>query len=396
MEMRKLKKIILWGGWYGSQNVGDRALLLAITDMLQQALDPVHFIALSAKPKKVYEYTIRDSDASIESIRTKQDMGKVITELAKADLFIFGGAVPFFDDANQLLAFFGLTMLARLFGTPYFLWSVSSLPSPSRLAKVIFRFVLSGARGITYRDDHTQDLFASCGVSDEDMKQVADAAFSLRRGSKRAAQALLAEAGWSGEESRPLVALTPRTLRSKDREAETHYSPQSRARYQHEIESYAAVLDWLWENKYQPIFVPMNTMSPDDDRCACKEVISFAINGEHALLIDREFSPRLAARVYQHCQASFVSRVHGSITSVTGTCPPMMYAFDEKHKGIMKVMGLDEFIIDPENHPPEHAVVLMRNLLSADTFWKDELRKTYQRLHADCFVPQKMILELLA
>lgn len=390
------KKIILWGAWYGSQNTGDRAVLLAITDMLQQALDPVHFIALSAKPHKVYEYANRDSETSIESIRTKQDMGKVITKLAKADLFIFGGGVPFFDDAKQLLAMFGLTMFARLFGTPYFLWSVSSLPAPSRLAKVIFRFVLSGASGITFRDEHTRDLFASCGVSDKDMNQVADAAFSLQCGSKRAAQALLAEAGWSGEESRPLIALTPRTLRSKDGEAETHYSPQSKARYQHEIESYAAVLDWLWENEYQPVFVPMNTMSPDDDRYACKEVISFAKNGAHALFIDREFSPRLAAKVYQHCQASFVSRVHGSITSVTGTCPPMMYAFDEKHKGIMKVMGLNEFIIDPGSHPPEHAVVLMRNLLSANAFWKDELRETYQRLHADSFVPQKMILDILA
>ena len=32
------KKIVIWGAWYGSRNVGDQLLLLAITDILYQHL----------------------------------------------------------------------------------------------------------------------------------------------------------------------------------------------------------------------------------------------------------------------------------------------------------------------------------------------------------------------
>ena len=121
------KKIIIWGGWYGSRNVGDRVLLLAITDMLQQVFEDVDFIVLAAQPSEVYGYMDRDSTANIRVLRTKKDMLRVICEIESADLFIFGGGVPFFDQGSQLVAMFGLTLFAKLFHTPYFLWSVYTL-----------------------------------------------------------------------------------------------------------------------------------------------------------------------------------------------------------------------------------------------------------------------------
>ena len=392
--MKIEKRIILWGGWYGSRNVGDRALLLAITDMLQESLNKVRFIALSATPSEVYRYTKEDSNLGIEAIRTK-DLLKVIIQIAKADLFIFGGAVPFFDKFNQLTAMLGLTFFARLFKTPYFLWSVSSQPISSRLAKTIFQFVRSGASRITYRDEHTRVLFKECGVTDENMTKVADSVFALRSGNKKEALVLLENAGWLTENTRPFVALTPRSLRHKDGEAETHYNPQSGIYYQHEIETFSMVLDWLWENSYQPIFVPMNTMMPDDDRSASRLIMEQAKYGENALIIDQEIPPRLAVPIYEHCEMSFVSRVHGSITSFISGCPPVMYAFDKKHGGIMETMGLGEFIFDPKQNTPREAVALIEKMAGMNGNWRENLNKTYLDLYQDSYTPQKMILDLL-
>ena len=208
--MESEKRIILWGAWYGSRNIGDRALLLAITDMLQESIAKVRFFVLAANPSEVYRYTRLDSDARIDALRTKKDMAKVIFEIAKADLFVFGGGVPFFESTSQLVAMLGLTFFARLFQTPYILWSISSLPISSELAKRVFRFVLAGASGITYRDEHTRALFKECGVRDKYMIKVADSVFSLKSGDKKDAFLLLEEAGWVRESSRLLVALTPR------------------------------------------------------------------------------------------------------------------------------------------------------------------------------------------
>jgi len=45
--MDKLKRIIFWGGWYGSRNIGDRLLLISITDLLQNSIGPFHQIVFS-------------------------------------------------------------------------------------------------------------------------------------------------------------------------------------------------------------------------------------------------------------------------------------------------------------------------------------------------------------
>ena len=392
--MGKEKRIVLWGAWYGSRNVGDRALLLAITDMLQQVFEKVKFIILSATPSEVYRYTQRDSSASLVVVRAKKDIFRVINELAKADIFIFGGGVPFFDKPNQLIAMFGLTLLAKFFQVPYFLWSVSSLLIHSRIAKAIFRFVLTGASGITYRDEHTRNLFLACGVADDNMVKVADSAFSLQMGEEEDARLILKNAGWSIENPRPLIGLSPRHLRSKDGEAETHYRPQSSIQYQHEIETFAGVLDWLWEAGYQPIFIPMNSAAPDDDRIASSQIMANAKYGKKALLVDAEIPPRLASKTYGFCKASFVSRVHGSIMSFSANCPTMMYAFDAKHKGIMEVMGLAEFVFDPDNLAPEEATAMIQKLIETTNVLKKELAIKYEFLYRDSFVPQKMILDL--
>lgn len=341
------KNIILWGGWYGSKNVGDQALLLAITDLLGEIHPDARFIVLTANPQHVHAYTARDSELDIQAIHTRLEFPRVVRAFMESDLFIFGGAVPFFEHSPQVAAMAILTVLARTFRVPYFLWSVSSQRVNSQLAKGIFAWVLKGASGVTYRDEFTRQLFLDCGLPAEKMTLGGDSALLMHTASAQAGLDLLARTGWRTGD-RPLVALTPRTLRSADGEAETHYTPKTSDQFQKEIDVYAAVLDWLWEEGCQPIFVPMNTVAPDDDRIASRMIMEKAIHGGHALMVNEEIYPRVAAALYQHCQASLVSRVHGSIMSFKANCPVVMYAFDQKHVGIMTEMGLEEFIFQPE------------------------------------------------
>jgi len=55
------KHIILWGGWYGSKNMGDQALLLAITNLLGFSYPDAQFTVLTANPSHVRLYAARDS-----------------------------------------------------------------------------------------------------------------------------------------------------------------------------------------------------------------------------------------------------------------------------------------------------------------------------------------------
>ena len=393
--MKKTKRVVLWGAWYGSKNVGDRAILLTITKMLGQALEHVDFIVLSANPALVYQYTKRHSNLSIEAIRPRRDLPRVVLEIARSDLLVFGGGVPFFDRHAQLIAMTVLTLVARLFRTPYFLWCVSSLPVHSRLAKIVFGWVLAGASGITYRDEFTRVLFNSCGVNDDRMTKVADSAFILENESQADAKEILQAAGWNPEAGRSLVALTPRSLRSADGEAETHYSPQTSDQYQHEIETFAAVNDWLWENGFQPIFVPMNIAAPDDDRVVSRLIMERGEFGNKSLLIEQEIHPRLAIGIYQQCRASFVSRVHGSILSMVGLCPVMMYAFDAKHRGIMQAMDCEDYVVIPAQDGSDASVLMMKSLLNMGPILRQDYKERLIKLRQSSRIPVGMITEII-
>ena len=310
------KQVVIWGAWYGSHNVGDQALLLAITDILaQNVTENVQYKVLTNNASWIKEYTSRESQCQIAAIQSRQEIMAVIKAIKNCDLFIIGGGVPFFDQPSHVLVMLFLIGMVRCFRKPYLLWSVSSQAVRTKFATTAFRWVLAGTRAITYRDKATETLFASCGVSSEDMFQAADPGFALAWEDNVSAPEILRDAGWDPN-GRPLVALTPRTLRPPDGESESHYRLHSPGEYRSEIASFAAAHDWLWENGYQPVFIPMNTVAPDDDLIAAGEIITAARYGKYALVVKKALRPRSVPGIYRQCQAGFVARVHGSIMAM--------------------------------------------------------------------------------
>ena len=203
------------------------------------------------------------------------------------------------------------------------------------------------------------------------------------------------EALTSIDPARPWVALTPRTLRSRDGEAETHYNPKTQTQFEQEIACFAAALDWLWEQGYQPVFVPMNTVAPDDDRIASRLAMEAATHGDRALLLDEEIRPRLAPALYQRCQASFVARVHGSITSMVANCPVMMYAFAPKHAGIMASMGLEAYSLAEAEATPQRTIQMLADLLANRQQVRLAMAKQLEVLRQEALIPAQLAVEIL-
>ena len=160
----KKRKVILWGGWYGSRNIGDQLLLLTITDLLDEKLGDVQYVVLTDNPDHVNAYTSSESSSAVAGMATRKQLVRVIREIVSADVFIFGGAVPFFQQLKHLLAMILLIAVCKLGKTPYMTWSVSSQPVTSSLAKGVFKWVLKDAASITIRDIHTRQLFEECGI----------------------------------------------------------------------------------------------------------------------------------------------------------------------------------------------------------------------------------------
>ena len=390
-----VKRIILWGAWYGSKNVGDRALLLSITDLLGMVMENVEFIVITDNTARVLEYTTRDLSYSFRPLHTRRQFFQIVNAFAKADLFIFGGGVPFYDDVFHSLAITVLTMLSKVFRVPCVLWAVSSQKVRSVFTELVLRYLIFHASVVSYRDAHTRQLFEKCGMEDGRGKMAADPAFTLRSDDKGRARGILERAGWRPDTPRPLVALTPRLLRGWDGEAHTHYALKTAEESLKEVRVFAAVLDWLWENGYQPVFVPMNTLAPDDDREASHRVMEIAWFGGKALLIDEMVLPRDAANIFSYCRAALVARVHGSVTAFLGRCPMVMYAFDLKHGGIMEQMGLSDWIFDPGRNSIADGVAMMSRLLESCAKIQVEMEEKDRELQKQARVPLDAVVSLL-
>ena len=204
---QKTKHIALWGGWYGSHNVGDQALLLTIADLLGTELGSARFTVFTADPHHVRSYTQAQSRWQFTALHNFYQFPQIMKTVVDCDLFVFGGGTPFYEERDHLLVMAVLIGLARLARTPYMTWTVSSQIVQNRTAKRLFRWVLEGASAITYRDEHTRLLFDSCVVRKE-MFLASDPVFCLQPAESDAAQALISKAGLR-EADKPLVALTP-------------------------------------------------------------------------------------------------------------------------------------------------------------------------------------------
>ena len=389
------KKIVIWGAWYGSRNVGDRLLLLAITDILHNHLSKnIEFNVLTDNAAWVEKYTSEESQCNITAIQSRQEIIDVIKVIRNCDLFIIGGGVPFFEQPSHVFVWIFLICVVRLFRKPYLLWSVSSQKIESLFALYAYKWILRGTTLITYRDKTTRNLFESCGVQSENMHHVADPGFTLDCDDESKGIEILKAAGWTTE-SRPLVALTPRRLRVADGESETHYRIKSPRHYQHEIECFVSAFDWLWENGYQPIFIPMNTVAPDDDLSAARDIIQHANFGMHALVISETLRPRLVPGIYRQCNASFVARVHGSITSMLGNCPMMMYAFAPKHNGIMEMMGMEDYCLSMGMATPQNAIKMLDNLISFREILQRNMQNRLPKLQQEALYPMELTRKIL-
>ena len=392
--MKNQQNVIIWGAWYGSGNVGDQALLLSIANLLNESFNNLRLVIITANPFLVKENTNRDTIVDCHPISPKKNFLDMILEFSRADYLIFGGGVPFYDDTSHTFATLFLVVVSIIFRVPIILWCVSSQVIKRKFTRLVLGLLVRYSKVLTCRDNHTFQLLLECGADPENLQIIAVSVFTINIPKENtASREMINRASRNSLEfnEKELIALTPRLLRGQDGEAHTHYSPKNKLDWEKELNVYASVLDWLWEAGYQPIFVPMNTIAPDDDRTASKLVMEGAKYGRNAWLVDEFVPPLLAAGIYRECKAGLVSRVHGSVTAFLGGCPVVMYAFDKKHVGIMAQIGTIDQIFDPELDNPQDAIRKINEIIISNKSNLTSMQSKLTELQKSARIPIHMM-----
>src|SRR3989338_3315452 len=133
-----MTRVCLWGAWYGSRNAGDQAVLLAITQLLHERLADVHLTVLSGAPS-LTESCMADAGWRVEALHKWRHLPAVIRALARADLFLIGGGVPFYDKAAHVLVFAWLVALAKLFGCSVMVYGAASQQLAQPFSRLMYK-----------------------------------------------------------------------------------------------------------------------------------------------------------------------------------------------------------------------------------------------------------------
>jgi len=166
---------IALSGYYGFDNAGDEALLLAISSSIKNLVPDCEFVVFSGNPTKTMQ---------LHKIRAVYNMNpwSVARELLTCDLLISGGGSIFQDvtSSRSLLYYISVVSLARMLGKPVVFYAQGVGPVRRPFNRWLLGRVANRVNLITLRDQASREFMLKLGVRKPPLQVTADPVFALQ------------------------------------------------------------------------------------------------------------------------------------------------------------------------------------------------------------------------
>lgn len=200
----KRYKIVL-SGYYGFNNLGDEALLSAISQGLAALCPELELVVLSHRP----ELTV--GQHQVRSVN-RWSLPAVVRELKTADLLISGGGSLFQDvTGNKSLYYYlAIVELARWLGVPTLIYGQGFGPVLRPYNRRLVAAVLNRVNYITVRDSQSAQDLRQLGIGKPPLEVVVDPVLGHQPGEAERAAGfqLLTRLGW--QPGKPTLGLSLR------------------------------------------------------------------------------------------------------------------------------------------------------------------------------------------
>jgi len=336
-------RLLVYGGWFGSRNLGDDAILMGLRDLMREAIPGAELLALSTDP----EYTRRV--CGVEATRLfsplevlKGSLASYLEAFCRADLCVLSGGTPLYDYGHVSRGL--LLGLPRLLGKGLVLFGVGAKSITSLGGRTLTRLLLRGAARISVRDHPSGRVLE--GLLGEPVRVTGDSALFLEPAPRERALALLSGVGVDLE--RPMAAICPRAL---SKEYRIHYHDRVAPK---RIPGMRAELAWaadrLSREGFEVVFLPMHRVPPDDDRAEIETIIRLMREGGPKV-VGAELSPDEAMAVLGCMEVVLGLRLHSLIFAACQGVPAVSVGYDSKIGGFMEQAGAGEYVCDPADLP---------------------------------------------
>ena len=332
---------MVYGGWFGSGNVGDDAILIGLRNLLSEAIPGVEIAALSTDT----EQTERVCGVKAFQLRSPRELlsphpriGDYQMVFRWADACILSGGTPIYDYGHlSRIIHCGLPRFTR---REFICFGIGAKPIRSLAGKYIIKSLLEQAAAVSTRDRRSMAELKAIGLKKK-VRVTGDSALFLTP--RTPDEKTLEEHGLISDE--PLVAICPRAL-SMDHRAHYHapLSPGVISRIRRNL---ALIADYLSRSGHRVIFIPMHRVFPDDDR---KEIaIIQSLMREPSLSFQSVIPPETLAGLLGQVELMIGLRLHSLILAAAIGVPVVSINYDPKIAGFMEYAGMEDHMSEPTN-----------------------------------------------
>ena len=358
---------ILISGYYGFENSGDDAILMAILDNLRTYKKDIKILVLSKNPeetKRIYGVDTAD----------RYNLNEVIKAIKSSRLFLTGGGNLIQDETStrSLMYYLATIWMAKKLGLKVMLYSNGIGAIGKKANRLITSRIVNKVDVITLREEKSLKEIKSLNITKPQVIVTADPAFTLTPCKDEEASSILAAEGIIKD--KPLIGVSIRKWKN----------------FQGYLKQVAEASDYMIEKLgVQPVFIPMHY--PHDVEI-CHRVASMMKH--KAIIIENKYSVSQTLGIIKNMDMIIGMRLHALIYGASLQVPVLGLIYDPKVEGFL------EYINQPsagnvEDLNYEHLIKSIENVWDNRQQIKEELIVTKQLLMGKALQNAEIAIELL-
>jgi polysaccharide pyruvyl transferase CsaB len=325
--MNSLKSIII-SGYFGFDNCGDEAILLAMIQEFSRYFPKEKIIVLSQNPRKTEKLY------QINAIHRLNPF-LIICRIMRSSIFISGGGGLLQDVSGKgysVFYYLSLLYLARLFNVPSVIYAQGVGPIEKSINRKLIKWALSKVNLIMVRDEQSKKLLQEIGIKNKSITVNADPSFLLKK--KELSELIkikyrLNNQGVSDEKMK--IGIVVRNCKEIGQD------------YDNKIEQFAKISDHLIkEYRANLFFIPFQIHT---DLPFIEEIIK-KMKFVSAECIEEELSPDQMLSLYSKISLIIGMRFHSIVFATMMNKPFLAIDYDPKVKYFVNSLDIPELLIN--------------------------------------------------
>lgn len=358
---------ILISGYYGFENSGDDAILMAILANLRTYKKDVKILVLSKNPEETKRIYGVDT-------ANRYNFSEVVKAIKNSKLFLTGGGNLIQDESStrSLMYYLATIWMAKKLGLKVMLYSNGIGAVDKKANRLITSLIINTVDVITLREEKSLEEIKSLHITKPQVYITADPAFTLAPCSDDEASTILRAEGIDKE--KPLVGISIRKWKN----------------CQSFIRQVAEASDYMVEKfNIQPVLIPMHY---PHDLEICHTIASMMKHPP--IIIKNKYSVSQTLGIIKNMDMIIGMRLHALIYGASLQVPMLGLIYDPKVEGFL------EYIKQPtagnvENLNYEHLIQSIENVWGNRQQIKEQLSVSKQIFVDKSLQNAEIAIELL-